>query len=55
MTRLAAAFILALALAGSTIPAFAADRAVKLTLDGRPVDRAGGSRSCATASSMPTW
>jgi hypothetical protein len=42
MTRLAAAFILALAFAGSTSPAFAADRAVKLTLDGRPVDRAGG-------------
>lgn len=42
MTRFTAAFVLALALAGSSIPAFAADRAVKLTLDGRPVDRAGG-------------
>jgi hypothetical protein len=42
MTRLAAAFALALALLGTTVPAFGADRAVKLTLDGRPVDRAGG-------------
>jgi hypothetical protein len=42
MTRFAAAVFLALALAGSSSPAFAADRTVKLTLDGRPVDRAGG-------------
>ena len=42
MTRFPAAIILALILAGSSFPAFAADRAVKLTLDGRPVDRAGG-------------
>ena len=42
MTRAAAVLFLALALAGSTIPAFAGDRAVKLSLDGRPVDRAGG-------------
>jgi hypothetical protein len=42
MTRLAVALLLALALAGSSSPVFAADRVVKLSLDGRPVDRAGG-------------
>lgn len=42
MTRLAAVFVLALAFAGASSPAIAGDRIVKLTLDGRPVDRAGG-------------
>jgi len=42
MTRLAAALVLALTLAGASCPASAADRVVKLSLDGRPVDRAGG-------------
>ena len=39
MTRIVAAFFLTLALAA---PALATDRIVKLTIDGRPVDRAGG-------------
>ncbi|MBV9438479.1 MAG: hypothetical protein JOZ24_00655 [Candidatus Eremiobacteraeota bacterium] len=39
MTRIVAALLLALTLAA---PAAAADRLVSLTLDGRPVDRAGG-------------
>jgi hypothetical protein len=43
MKRLLASAALALALLPlATVPASAADRAVKLTLDGRPVDRAGG-------------
>src|ERR1700676_4239076 len=43
MKRLAAAFLLAASLLGAAAPAaLAADRDVKLTLDGRPVDRAGG-------------
>lgn len=43
MTRLFAALLCALTLAlGAGAPASAADRVVKLTLDGRPVDRAGG-------------
>ncbi|HZX67793.1 MAG TPA: stalk domain-containing protein [Candidatus Elarobacter sp.] len=37
-----AASLLALALLASAGPASAADRAIKLRLDGRPVDRAGG-------------
>lgn len=37
-----AALLIALALLASVGPASAADRAVKLRLDGRPVDRAGG-------------
>ena len=41
MTRLLAAFAAALMLL-TAVPASAADRTVKLTLDGRPVDRAGG-------------
>ena len=41
MTRLLAAFAAALMLLAA-VPASAADRTVKLTLDGRPVDRAGG-------------
>jgi hypothetical protein len=41
LTRLAAS-LLALALLASARPAFAADQAIKLRLDGRPVDRAGG-------------
>ena len=39
MTRLLAALLLAATFA---LPAFAADQNVKLTLDGRPVDRQGG-------------
>ena len=39
MTRIVATALLALALGG---PALAADAVVHLTLDGRPVDRAGG-------------
>ncbi len=42
MTRFAAAVVLALVFAGAGVPAYAGDRVVKLTLDGRPVDRAGG-------------
>ncbi|HEX3469386.1 MAG TPA: stalk domain-containing protein [Candidatus Elarobacter sp.] len=42
LKRFAAALALSLTLAGSCAPALAADRVVKLTLDGRPVDRAGG-------------
>ncbi len=44
MTRLLAALLcaLTLALGWGGAPAAAADRVVKLTLDGRPVDRAGG-------------
>lgn len=42
MKRLLAGLALAAALAAPNAPAFAADRQVKLTLDGRPVDRAGG-------------
>lgn len=43
MTRLLAALLCALTLAlGVGGPASAADKTVKLTLDGRPVDRAGG-------------
>ncbi len=42
MKRFAAILALALSLAAANAPAFAADRDVKLTLDGRPVDRAGG-------------
>ncbi len=43
MTRLLAALLCALTLAlGAGAPASAADKAVRLTLDGRPVDRAGG-------------
>jgi hypothetical protein len=42
VTRFAAALVLALAFAGTSGPALAGDRIVKLTLDGRPVDRAGG-------------
>ncbi len=41
MTRLLAAFLCALVL-GLAAPASAADKNVKLTLDGRPVDRSGG-------------
>jgi hypothetical protein len=41
MTRPIAALAAALMLFAA-VPASAADRAVKLTLDGRPVDRAGG-------------
>jgi copper amine oxidase-like protein len=40
MIRILAAIALAAALTG---PAFAADRVVRLTIDGRPVDRNGGS------------
>ncbi|GAC1576544.1 MAG: hypothetical protein NVS3B7_09490 [Candidatus Elarobacter sp.] len=39
--RLIAALVLALSFA-APIPAFAAEKMVKLTMDGRPVDRAGG-------------
>lgn len=39
MRRLAAALLFTFA---STAPAFALDKTVKLTLDGRPVDRKGG-------------
>ena len=42
MTRLLAALLCALVLALGGAPASAADKNVKLTLDGRPVDRAGG-------------
>ncbi|HTD33500.1 MAG TPA: stalk domain-containing protein [Candidatus Elarobacter sp.] len=42
MTRLLAALAAAATLAFTAVPASAADRTVKLTLDGRPVDRAGG-------------
>jgi Copper amine oxidase N-terminal domain len=41
MKRLAAALALAAALPFAATPALAADRIVKLTLDGRPVDRTG--------------
>ena len=41
MKRLLAALATALVLVAA-VPASAADRTVKLTLDGRPVDRAGG-------------
>lgn len=42
LRRIAAALALSLTLAGTCAPAVAGDRVVKLTLDGRPVDRAGG-------------
>jgi hypothetical protein len=42
MKRLPAALALAATLLAGSLPAAAADREVKLTLDGRPVDRAGG-------------
>jgi hypothetical protein len=43
VTRPLAALLCALVLAlGANAPASAADKIVKLTLDGRPVDRAGG-------------
>jgi len=40
--RVLVALALGLALLAPSAPAVAADRQVKLTLDGRPVDRAGG-------------
>ncbi|MDB5072926.1 MAG: hypothetical protein JWM87_4037 [Candidatus Eremiobacteraeota bacterium] len=42
MKRLLAAVALGISLLAPAAPTFAADRDVKLTLDGRPVDRAGG-------------
>ena len=42
MKSLFAALTVTVALLSAGVPAFAADRDVKLTLDGRPVDRAGG-------------
>jgi hypothetical protein len=42
MKRLLAALSVAATLLFAGVPTFAADRPVKLTLDGRPVDRAGG-------------
>lgn len=42
MKRFPAALALAAALLAFAVPVLAADRVVKLTLDGRPVDRAGG-------------
>ncbi len=42
MKRLLTALALGIALLAPNAPALAADRQVKLTLDGRPVDRAGG-------------
>ncbi|HEY0383991.1 MAG TPA: hypothetical protein VGC72_17490 [Candidatus Elarobacter sp.] len=42
MKRLLTALALGIALLAPTTSALAADRDVKLTLDGRPVDRAGG-------------
>ena len=42
MKRLLTALALGISLLAAGAPAFAGDREVKLTLDGRPVDRAGG-------------
>jgi hypothetical protein len=41
MKRLAAVLVIAASLLGAAAPALATDRVVKVTLDGRPLDRAG--------------
>jgi hypothetical protein len=42
MKRLAAVLVIAASLFGAAAPAYATDRVVALTLDGRPIDRPGG-------------